>query len=95
MAALEHGFDHLETTFRAAAEAGPESEPDGGDGRVRLLGAVAGPDWLLLQQQGYAACSDDDVRDLVRRRYAQLYELVRDLSGADAGRLRRSSPPGC
>ena len=48
---------------------------------------LADRDWLLLQQQAYAACSDDEVRDVVRRRYAQLYELVRDLSGADAGQL--------
>ena len=86
MAALEHGFDHLETTFRAAAEAVPESE------RMAAMGEsysalLQDRDWLLLQQQGYAACSDDEVRDVVRRRYGQLYELVRDLSGADAARL--------
>lgn len=86
LAALDHGFDHLETTFRAAGEAVPESErlPAMGEAYSALL---ADRDWLLLQQQGYAACSDDAVRELVRRRYAQLYELIRDLTGADAGRL--------
>jgi hypothetical protein len=38
---------------------------------------------LLMQLQGYAACGDDDVREVVRRGYAHLYELVRELSGAD------------
>ena len=36
-----------------------------------------------MQLQGYAACGDDEVREVVRRGYAHLYELVRELSGAD------------
>jgi hypothetical protein len=36
-----------------------------------------------MQLQGYAACGDDEVRAVVRRGYAQLYDLVRELSGAD------------
>ena len=38
---------------------------------------------LLMQLQGYAACGDPEVREVVRRGYAHLYELVRELSGAD------------
>jgi AcrR family transcriptional regulator len=86
LAAVEHCFDHLEQTFVAAADAAPEGE------RLAAMGEsysalLADRDWLLLQQQAYAACSDDDVRDVVRRRYARLYELVRDRSGADAPTL--------
>jgi AcrR family transcriptional regulator len=86
LAAVEHCFDHLEATFRAAADGVPEAEalPAMGESYAALL---ADRDWLLLQQQAYAACSDDEVRDVVRRRYAQLYELVRDRSGADPARL--------
>jgi hypothetical protein len=42
---------------------------------------------LLVQLQAYAASGDDEVRDVVRRRYAQLYELVRELSGASRDEL--------
>src|SRR5205085_6006846 len=82
IAAVEHGYDHLEETFRAAAEGAPEGE------RMSAMGAaysalLADRDWLLLQQQANAACGDDEVRAVVRRRYAQLYQLVRELSGAD------------
>jgi AcrR family transcriptional regulator len=88
LAAVEHGFDHLETTFRAAAAAAPEGE------RMTAMGSaysdlLADRDWLLLQQQGYAACGDDEVRTVVRRRYGRLYELVRELSDADAAALTR------
>ncbi len=88
LAAIEHGFDHLEATFRAAAESAPEGE------RMPAMGAaysglLADRDWLLLQQQGYAACGDDEVRTVVRRRYAQLYALVRELSDADLASLTR------
>jgi hypothetical protein len=37
---------------------------------------------LLFQMQAYAACSDDDVRRSVARRWAGLVRLVTELSGA-------------
>ena len=88
LAAVEHGFDHLEATFRAAADAAPDGE------RMSAMGEsysalLQDRDWLLLQQQGYAACGDDEVRTVVRRRYAQLYALVRELSDADPAALTR------
>jgi AcrR family transcriptional regulator len=81
LAAIEHCFDHLETTFRTAAagKQGEEALQAMGDAYHALL---QDRDWLLLQLQAYAACGDDDVRELVRRRYAALYELVGELSGA-------------
>jgi hypothetical protein len=48
---------------------------------------VSDRDYLMLQHQSYAACDDDVVRMCVRRRYAELVELARELSGADAERL--------
>jgi AcrR family transcriptional regulator len=80
LAAVERSFDSVEETFRAAAQgAGPEGAFDA---MKESYGAVlADRSLLLLQLQAYAASGDDEVRELVRRRYAQLYELVRDLSG--------------
>ncbi len=89
LAALEHGFDHLEATFRAAAAVAPEGERMAAMGDAYSALISGDRDWLLLQQQGYAACGDDEVRAVVRRRYAQLYTLVRELSGADPPALTR------
>ena len=40
-------------------------------------------DYLLLQHQAYAACADEDIRDRVRTRYAQLVAHVEQLSAAE------------
>ena len=86
LAAVEHAFDHLEARFRAAADGkrGEEALEAMGDAYYALL---EDREWLLLQLQAYAACGDDEVREVVRRRYAAMYELVRELSGADGGAL--------
>jgi AcrR family transcriptional regulator len=82
LAAVERSCDRIAETFRAAAAGA------GDEGPLVAMGAAYGQllsdrSLLLIQLQSYAACSDDEVRAVVRRRYAQLYELVRDLSGAD------------
>jgi AcrR family transcriptional regulator len=86
MAAVERGFDRVEETFRAAAaEAGEEGTFEA---MKESYGAVmANRSLLLIPLQAYAAAGDDDVRELVRRRHARLYELVRELSGADRDEL--------
>jgi AcrR family transcriptional regulator len=86
LAAVERGFDRVEETFRdAVANAGPE---DPFEAMKQSYGAVLADRTLLLMQlQTYAACGDEDVRDLARRRYAQLYDLVRELSGASREEL--------
>ena len=38
---------------------------------------------LLLQLQGFAACADSEVRDLVRARVARMWDTVADTSGLD------------
>src|SRR4051812_11959826 len=86
LAAVERGFDRVEETFRSAAADAAE------DDRLRAMGEAYGAllsdrSLLLLQLQGYAACGDDEVRDVVRRRYAELYALARELSGADREEL--------
>src|SRR3954467_5679545 len=83
LAAVERGCERIAETFRAAAaDAGEE-------GPLAAMGAayselMSDRSLLLMQLQGYAACGDDEVREVVRSGYAQLYELVRELSGADA-----------
>jgi AcrR family transcriptional regulator len=86
LAAVEHCFDRVEQTFReAAANAGPEGAFEA---MKESYGSVlADRPLLLMQLQTYAACGDDEVRDLARRRYAQLYDLVRELGGADREEL--------
>jgi AcrR family transcriptional regulator len=87
LAAVERGFERVEDTFRTAAAGAAESEalPAMGQAYATLLEDRV---LLLVQLQGYAASADDEIRDVVRRRYAQLYELVRDLSGAAPDELR-------
>ena len=82
LAAVERSCDRIAETFRTAAAGA------GDEGPLVAMGAAYGQllsdrSLLLIQLQSYAACSDDEVRAVVRRRYAELYELVRDLSGAD------------
>jgi AcrR family transcriptional regulator len=94
LAALERGFERVADTFRAAAAAYADGRaPDGCDDALDAMGhaykelLVSDRDYLMLQHQSYAACDDDVVRMCVRRRYAELVELARELSGADAERL--------
>jgi AcrR family transcriptional regulator len=82
LAAVERGCQRIAETFRAAAA------DAGDDGPLAAMGAayselMADRSLLLMQLQGYAACGDDEVRAVVRRGYAHLYDLVRELSGAD------------
>src|SRR5262245_47695387 len=88
LAAVEHAFGRIEETFRAAVAA-----PVEGDGPLDAMaraygGLLEDRALLLVQLQAYAAAGDDEVRGVVRRRYAQLYDVVRTLSGADAEVLR-------
>jgi AcrR family transcriptional regulator len=94
LAALERGFERVADTFRSGAAAYADGRaPDGCDDALDAMGhaykdlLVSDRDYLMLQHQSYAACDDDVVRTCVRRRYAALVELARELSGADAERL--------
>jgi AcrR family transcriptional regulator len=94
LAAIERGFERVADTFRAAAAAYAEGGASGGcDDALDAMGRaykellISDRDYLLLQHQSYAACDDDVVRMCVRRRYAELAQLARELSGADVGRL--------
>src|SRR5215210_6880892 len=88
LAAVEHGFDRVEETFRDAAAGAPAEERLAAMGQA-YVGLLADRTLLRLQLQAYAASGDDEVRAVVHRRYARLYALVRELSGRDAEALRR------
>jgi AcrR family transcriptional regulator len=86
LAAVERGFDRVEQAFRdAAANAGEDGPFEAM--KLAYTGVLSDRALLLVQLQAYAASGDDEVREVVRRRYAQLYELVRDLSGANRDEL--------
>lgn len=94
LAAVERGFQRVAETFRAAAAdyaAGraPAECDDALDAMGRAYkGLLASDrDYLMLQHQSYAACDDAVVRESVRRGYAELVELARELSGAEPERL--------
>src|SRR5438128_432087 len=93
LAAIERSFEHVAATFRQAAEEFAEGSAEGCEDALDAMGRAyrellrTERDYLMLQHQAYAACGDEVVRARVRRRYAQLVELVRELSGAGAERI--------
>ncbi len=56
-----------------------------GKAYVELL---ADRELLLAQMQTYAACGDEEIRTVVRRRWGELYRTVERLSGAPADEVR-------
>jgi AcrR family transcriptional regulator len=96
LAALQRGFERVAEAFRRAAadyaEGLAPAECDDvldamGLAYKGLLESDPDRDYLMLQHQSYAACDDEVVRACVRRRYAELVDLARELSGAEAERI--------
>lgn len=94
VAAIARSFEQLAQTFRsAAADYAAGRAPGECADALEAMGLayrqllVEDRDYLMLQHQSYAACDDDVVRRHVRRCYAQLVELVGELSGAEAEEL--------
>jgi AcrR family transcriptional regulator len=86
LAAVRHGFRRVQVVFHEATkDAPPPDRPDCttlelmGHAYKRLL---SDRDLLRVQLQAYAACGDEDVRQVVREDFAALYELVKRESGA-------------
>jgi AcrR family transcriptional regulator len=91
IAALNGGFERILRTFMDAAT-GVAEDADAeavlktiGDSYHRLLEDRT---LLQLQLQGYAACDDPQIREVVRGQFARLYRLVARASGAQAPQLR-------
>jgi AcrR family transcriptional regulator len=94
LAALERSFERVGETFRmAAADYREGRAPADCEDALQAMGRaykellLSDRDHLMLQHQSYAACDDEEVRARVRRRYAELVELARELSGADSDRI--------
>lgn len=94
IAAVERGFERTAETFRAAAaEFAAGRGPEGCEDVLTAMGVAykqlleSNRDCLMLQHQAYAACDDEVVRERVRRRFAMVVAVLRELSGADDERL--------
>jgi AcrR family transcriptional regulator len=94
LAALERSFERVADTFRAAAAAYDDGRAGDCESRLVAMGRAykellrSDRDYLMLQQQCYAACAADEiVRARVRHRFAHLVELARERSGADEEQL--------
>ena len=75
-------FDHFSDGMAQAAKDAR------GLNALTLMGAryyesLADRTTLLLQLQGFAACGDSEVRDLVRARIARMWDTVADTTGLD------------
>ena len=90
LAVIESIFDRIETAFTVAA-------PGAAGQDTPALVALGSAYRQLLQRdraiglvmlQGYAAAADDEVRQVVSRRYRQLQRTVTALTGADGRAIR-------
>jgi AcrR family transcriptional regulator len=80
LAAVERCFDGVGEMFREAAGAAAPAR------RLQAMGdayvqELKNRDRLLFQLHSYAACVDPEIRDVVRRRYGELWGEVSELSG--------------
>jgi len=99
LAAIERCFDRVEAAFKAAAVHTDSVEPHPGQVARGQVGAklhamghayvrlLTARELVLFQMQAYAACSDEDVRSLVRRRWDGMVKLVTELTGAERPEL--------
>ena len=81
LACCEASNERVRTAFRDAAAAAPEDERMSAMGGA-YMDLLTDRHLLRFQLQMYAACADDVIREQVRRRYVELVDEVRELSGA-------------
>ena len=87
VACIGRCFDRTQSTFREAAEGDDTGSPLEAMGKA-YVELLADREVLLLQMQTYAACGDDEIRAVVRRRWGELYRTVERVSGAPADDVR-------
>ena len=91
LAAVRRSFERTVATFRtAAAEAGEDAGTEAvlmemGFAYRRLLDDRR---LLLMQMQAYAACEDEEIRDVVREEMLRLVSFVQSASGAPNAAVR-------
>jgi AcrR family transcriptional regulator len=91
IAAVKRSFERTVAAFRtAAADAGE----DAGQADVLMaMGAayqqmLVDRSLLLMQMQAYAACADEEIRDVVRDEMLRLVSFVQSASGAPEAAIR-------
>ena len=93
LAAVERAFELVTDTFAAAAAGFDAARAPADVDVLKVMGAAyiellhSHRDHLLLQHQAYAACAQEEIRDRVRTRYAQLVAHVEQLSGAPSEQI--------
>ncbi len=91
LAAVQRTFERTVAAFRSAAA---EADEDAGAADVLILMGVAyqrlldDRDLLLMQMQAYAACADEEIRDVVRDEMLRLVNFVQSASGAPEAAIR-------
>jgi AcrR family transcriptional regulator len=89
LAAVERGFERIAELFTRASEAFdpaialPEATVLNAMGDAYMQMLTTDRDFLMIQHQAYAACDDEEIRNHVRRCYAELVAHVDRLSGAE------------
>jgi AcrR family transcriptional regulator len=86
IAVVRSGFARIRLAFEGAARDWTPGDVEC-DSRLMAMGQaykrlLADRTLLLVQLQAYAACSDPDVRTVVREEWGLLYRSVREASGA-------------
>jgi AcrR family transcriptional regulator len=87
LAVAQRAFERIAGAFRASAT-GDTVEERLENMALTYLQLLQDRDELALQLQLYAAAYDPEIRECVSTRFAELYELCGELSGADPERLR-------
>jgi len=91
IAAVKRAFERTVAAFRtAAAEAGEDA------GQADILFSMGAAyhqlltdrSLLLMQMQAYAACADEEIRDVVRDEMLRLVNFVQSASGAPEAAIR-------
>lgn len=91
IATVRRAFERTVATFRtAAAEAGEDASQ--ADVLIAMgtayQGYLADRTLLLMQMQAYAACADEEIRDVVRDEMLRLVSFVQSASGAPEPAIR-------
>jgi len=89
IACVERCFDRTHAAFEVATQGAAEQDTpvleEMGRAYVELL---ADRQLLHAQMQAYAACSDPEIRAVVRERFGRLYRAVERMSGAPRDEVR-------
>jgi AcrR family transcriptional regulator len=91
IAVVRSGFGRIRLRFDAAAREWAPGDDECDSPLMAMAMAykrlLADRTLLLVQLQAYAACSDPDVRSVVREEWGRLYRSVADASGASQDQL--------